>query len=332
MTRYWAPAVPNGPDAGGGRVATPANDAGVGWGTSEDAFCSPRQGLLSAHSVWSDGDGVYALVTRAASGLALYHNDRTGWRQVLDSPELMGGRVRGFPGGPVLIHGEPTCGIRYVQQARAVCIASVPVVALHVAGPELAYAVRDDHVLVLEAGNWVQLGQPLQADGNLVAARAVWGDSERVLVGAQGAAFLAERKNPAEFIAQDLPHEDFRAAWGQPDGTLWLGTRTGRVFRHDGSWRLEWERGESCHGGIRGFWGHADTLFFYTRNELYRWTARAGIEALAQFPCDDLVRINDLWGNSAREVFVSVVDLTYGESACGETFLVWFDGQQLRQF
>jgi hypothetical protein len=43
-----------------------------------------------------------------------------------------------------------------------------------------------------------------------------------------------------------------------------------------------------------------------------------------------MATVTGIWGNSASEVFISILDKTLHDTKCGQIKLMWFDGLALR--
>jgi hypothetical protein len=319
-----------------------------GWEMSADLFSTgkdPNKGwYVDSCDIWSDTRGVYALVSlrnnyeedvQVGEGGNVFFNDGTGWTSIYsdDTPRSYAG-FSGFPQGPLVFYGflELECGIVLMEDGERSCTTGLNYVTdLFVVDANLAYATYENRVLVYEGNSWYQLAEAIDPTSG-VNTRAIWGNENVVAVADSIGIHKYERDRNSVFETQtDAPDGDYSLVWGFSENDIWAATRRFLVHFDGEDWQIIWDCANNCGRGIRGMWGDDGKLYFHTSNQFARWNG-SQIEILARWADNKGVEIQDIWGNSPSEVFLCVLDGEPENPIYGETLLVWFDGEQLRQF
>ena len=315
------------------------------WRNSYDPFFQAALGgspLVA--SVWSDDRGVF-LLTYDEMGLAiLWSNLGQGWQAIYTWPEgtsISSGPekagLKGFVDGPLVPLGVPPCSIQFVDTQGAKCSgASRSVADVAILRTDLAYAAYSDRILRFDGTFWTQLGDPLPPpDVSLsfgsVRASALWADASTMVIatyetGIEGFVYLVSSEG-TPVLQTGLPTVGFTAAWGFGGKDLWVGSADGGIYHYDGStWILKASMTADGYGIMR-MWGTDGQLFMVTSTELGHWdgTSLETIESLG-----DGLLYRDLWGNSAKEVFVTLISFEDRDNRGYEAR--WFDGSSVRRF
>ncbi|MFO7179504.1 MAG: hypothetical protein DIU78_012465 [Pseudomonadota bacterium] len=331
-----------------------------GWEESTSPLCETNQGSPQAFDVWADDRGVYTFFLTGCNplgrdpcegteGAALHHNDGTGWEWLLD-PGILAPRLSGLPGGPIVISGQPgtqpglqpgeahgPAGIYFLEEDGSLTLShplehdgSAEVFGV---ASDRAYALDGPEVLEYRDGVWHELetveGQPL----------ALWADeSTLVVVGLDQMVLM--RTSPDEPLRrlEDVPAGHYTAVWGFGPDDLWLGNGVEQLIHYDGATFEIFDVGnpDSTDKRISALWGDAGVVYFTTPSAFGR-ADRDGVEVLfAREPdaarTDPYFGAVSLWGRSANEVFLTLFDGRFTKYACGESFIVWFDGEEFHQF
>lgn len=303
----------------------------IGWKDSDEALCSGHQGFLASVSIWSDPRGVFALVKSAEIADTIVHNDGTGWRELFSSssfPPYVG--LTGFSQGPLVIFGDFTCGVQLLEDGAVTCSAGVTFVrGVFVVNEALAYGVYENRVIHYDGVNWTQLGQPLDTAEEFTW-RALWANEQTVVIVEQQNVFFYDPDAAGFYRPQGIPAAQYRSVWGFAGDDIWIGTSGGELLHFDGS---QWRVVAAVDRSIRGLWGDSGELFLHTGNSFARLEGDR-IQILTKWSDDavDNVYITRLWGNSATEVFLSILDTTAQSSSCGSAYVVWYDGRDFRRF
>jgi hypothetical protein len=307
-----------------GTAGTPGTDPV--WRQSLEPFCGgPDQFGPATLDLWSDRGGVFLLVDNE-----IYSNFGHGW-SLLDQTSNAGrGGLSGFPAGPLVRYGAVTqrCGIEFVQRSGTYsCSGAASPWSVSVVNDQLAYGVYSNRLLRYDGKQWTQSGDPLKAPPGLSFSQ-VWANDSAVVITNDFGVYVGAN-GAAPTLQTDLPQVEggYAGVWGIA-GSRWVGSVDGRLFRSDGSgWMGAFKvPGAAECRGIRRIWGDEVALFFATDNGV--WRGRAGqFERILELPCDGSERVGALWGNSASEVFIAIAH-SDSRPECGNTSLLWFDGQQ----
>jgi hypothetical protein len=294
-------------------------------------------------SVWSDSRGVFLLTYDDDSPPAIWANQGQGWQTSYTWPEGTSissgpGRaaLKGFVDGPLVPLGVPPCSIQLVDGQGARCSgASREVADVAIVRADLAYAAYSDRILRFDGGFWTQMGDPLPPpEGSLsfgpVRASALWADASTMVIGTyetgtEGFVYLVSSEGQP-VLQTGLPRVGFTSAWGFGSTDLWVGSSDGGLYHYDGS---GWTQKASLTAdgyGIMRMWGSEGNLFMVTSTEFARWdgTSLMTLESLGSG-----VLYRDLWGNSGKEVFVTLV--SYEDSKNPEFQARWFDGSSVHR-
>jgi hypothetical protein len=315
------------------------------WRQSYEAFSRSAKGyypLLA--SVWSDSRGVFLLTYDDMGIPAIWSNLGQGWQTTYTWPEgtyISSGPgragLRGFVGGALVPIGVSPCSIQLVDDQGARCSgASRDVADVAIIRADLAYAAYSNRILRFDGSFWTQLGDPLPPpDGptpfGSVRTYALWADASTILVttyetGTEGFVYLVSSEG-TPVLQTGLPMVGFTSAWGSGSSDIWVGSADGGLYHYDGSsWTLKASMTADGSGIIR-IWGVDGDLFMITSTELAHWdgTSLQTIESLGSG-----LYYKDLWANSAKEVFVTLV--SFEDTDHREFQARWFDGSSVRRF
>ena len=313
------------------------------WRNSGQPICNKAgRSRNYVDSVWSDARGVYVLMSvhdsfaSMVGRMWIYFNDGSGWKIIHEEPEPFPGKITGFPGGGVLLQrargrsspSMTSCGLKRIDKGRADCEIPGAVTDVHVAGPQTAYAIRNDRVLKYSGGQWTQLGQPLGDGSGSFVPEAIWGDQNTVVVIGASGVYLG-RADTGAFVLQAGAPQGASAVFGFGPTDIWVGTGSGEVWQFDGT---QWKAVISsstpsamCKRTVQDLWGADGKLFVLGRQHLL--TLEMGSMTELASWCEVGVRLTSIWGNSSQEVFMGVRDT--GEIQCSSQFLIWYNGSQL---
>jgi hypothetical protein len=332
----------------------PAEDLGApGWRSSTEIFCTERLGNTYAHSVWSDSRGVYVAAINdgynmtncpACLDQSIYFNDGTGWTMVpgsssTDDDNLYASgqlTLTGFDNGPLMLYGygaydvltgQP-CSLMLIDGDSRQCEPVDGISDVHVVSSTLAYGVMNGTLIKYDGERWgpVPAAAPTQN-----ALHAVWANDTSIMATGQQPGTIYSLRNGTWFIEDTRTLDYFSAIWGFAANDVWAGTAQGSLYHYDGTtWtEIEWPGG-TCNAGseIIGMWGSGGIVYFHTPTSIGRWNGTQA-ETIAEWSCDSSsvnATITSIWGNSATEVFFSVVDHSYPTNSCGSTFVMYYDG------
>lgn len=340
--------------AGGGRPAggqPSPNDwrsdfplGAPGWKQSSEPFCDLNQGRLRGVSVWADQRGVFSLVSeecvpvgrdlpycpeerRAASGMSLNFNDGTGWRVLADADVYSSFDLTGFEGGALMV-GQPECAAALVDVDSGMtnctlAAASDPFVRRSfVVNESLAYLIDPAGLHEYRAGAWSLLDDALPDTIN-----AVWANDEVVYLAGEFQPYVWDQHRSELRALSNAPAARYTAVWGFAGDDVWFGNSAGQLTHYDGD---GFSRGQIPSGieypGITALWGDAGQLFFSMYDRFGRVTPELELETLLA------AQTLGFWGTSPNEVFLAVGDSAYENTACGEAFLLYFDGSAFHRF
>jgi hypothetical protein len=336
----------------------------LSWRNSSEVYCS-EGGFLVSEDVWSDERGVFALVATGTPPLdvfvngegsklpIVYFNDGNGWKIIYRyEQELMEGLfespfevgLTGVRNGPLLLYGGLIeCGVRFIENNVSTCRGDLTPILdseprllydLFPVTDDLAYGVDGtDRIYRYQANAWTEIPIRPRSSGEL-AVGGIWADEEMLVVGANDQQIFIRRAGETDFELQmGVPVGGYYNVWALSADNIFAANSGGQLVRYDGSgwnvvWTADFVMGRYCHN-IVGMWGDGDTLYFITMNTFGRWMEN-GVEIVAQWPCDGGPRFTDIWGNSASEVFLSVNGWGSQGTRCGETSLIWYDGNYIR--
>lgn len=321
------------PDADGALDSRGTGDVVATWRESRAALCVGTGPYPTVADVWSDSRGVFLLAAEDSRPATIRKNLGKVWETSYAWPPgtvQMTGGLKGFQGGPLVVYGGSPYGIQLVDDQGAHVSGAGGGSDVAVVGPELAYAIYSDRVLRFDGAFWTQLGSPLPPAGQ-VNTRALWADSSVLVVAADAGRVFVIRPDRPPVLQTGLPETDFTAVWGFGADDLWLGSADGQLFHYDGT---RWTPKATLQGdcvGIRKLWGSEGELFVLSRSLFAKWDG-SRIEVLASLPCDDTAEFQGLWGNSRREVFISLVDRSQAAPGCGPIQVRWYDGASVSPF
>ena len=338
--------------AGGGIVVT--RDAGDGppdavppdgatplWRNSYEAFSQSIGGQYPfVASVWSDHRGVFLLTYGDDGPPTLWSNLGQGWQTSYTWPQgtsMVGAPgkdgLRGFVDGAFVTMGVSPCSIQLVDGQGARCSgAGREIVDISIVSANLAYAVYSDRILRFDGSFWTQLGDPLPQPATLasghVRTNALWADATTMVIGTyevQDEGFVYLVTSEGQSVAQTgLPMIGITAAWGFGSQDIWVGSSDGGLYHYDGAgWTLRGSLPADGAGIIR-MWGIDGNLFVVTDSAFAQWD---GTRLITLESLDGGRLYRDLWGNSAKEVFVTI--LNYADSNNRIFQARWFDGSSI---
>ena len=325
-----------------------------GWQQSTQPICEANQGMDVGFEVWADARGVYALLAAGCNdfaglpcgkdGASLKFNSGSGWQlvhQFAPPPTATPGYNEevmdlwsGFPGGPLLMSGTlaDQAGIYFVDGSNFAFQTAMPWAnGAFVAGSDLAYVIDGMRVLRYSAGTWSTLGV---ATSNL---QAVWADSQSVVVVGENQTILIQSGDGPLTALPNVPAGNYTSVWAFGASDIWTGNSIGQLVHYDGkAWRAIPAGSIDIRFGVSKLWGADGIVYFITPFEMGRWNG-SSVDMLLEPPAGtDFTAypgyFTGLWGRSAQEVFVAMWDRRYLDYACGENFLLWFDGSQFHQF
>lgn len=318
-----------------------------GWHDSDEPWDPGDMDTRESFSVWSHESGVYALVDGTApvtNGMDRYrvliHNDGTGWSEFVGGrPGLNDGnisRIRGFPDGSLIGYGGAVFPIS--QGTVEAAATSTNVKHVFVVSQTLAYAAAGEKILIYDGDHWEPITQAPPHD-----IYQVWA-TEEIVWGVGDIGTIVSYDGTDWTIHDGDTDADLRSIWGNAADDIWAGSTMGEIFHYDGQqWtEITWSNPQagSFPDPIVGIWGDSQTVYFHTRSMLLKALGDS-IVVIGDWRCDPALRnpcpwqleINDMWGNSASELFLAVrEDLSIGNAGYDGVYILWYDGAQLHAF
>jgi len=275
-------------------------------------------------------------------GHAIYFNDGVnGWQRpytLQDNTTLFDLTLRGLPNGSLFEYGGqqeftglPTCTLRRVDSEHAwTCERSGrEPSAFFAVSSALAYASIGADLVRFDGSAWAAYGP--SAPGDIAQA---WASEDQITA----LSFQGEVSSlRGDTWTRDASAPFAQRMWGNAANDLWFVDTGNQLIHFDGATStLIADLGQDLCGNWRnvlGIWGSGDSVFIYTASSIQRWNGTA-LETLADWSCtfnDGAIVIQDVWGNGPNEVFLAVNDFTRSFGTCGETLVVYFDGNQFHR-
>jgi hypothetical protein len=331
--------------------------AGFGvWSDSRGVYALISGSGTSQVAVMPEGDGgvdIGDMGPQAGQNLTrtqLWQNDGSSWALRMDEVDLASTlELSGIPGGPLIVNDPSNfeilsmkgiapsirkCALGTFASGELACQDVDPVQDVVVVDDQLAYAVMGGtRLLSFDGKTW-------HGNTNLLPypATALWADHDDLIaVGRAGTVLWYAQgmwtlEDPGTL-------ESFTSVWGTSRSDVYAGTSSGAVLHYDGS---KWKQiaklgGTSCKTQlpVTGIWGVGSTVFFHSDAQFARWNGTK-LESLGNWTCspsvNGLISITNMWGNSATEVFLSIIDPSRSFSdLCGGEFVVRFDGKKFHR-
>ena len=314
--------------------------ASPGWRASSEPLCPQRFGDVRSRGVWTNGDHVFGLVATQCNvlagvacggeGVALYENQGEGWRLLYETTSTNGVRgISGFVGGEIILYGghEDCSGITHIASDGQMRCAFedenfLGVRAVATAG-DTGYALLSDRVLRYAAPEWREVAA-LSKSGD-----ALWAGDESVLAAGYGDLVMRGTDGSDIGPLAGAPAGDYSAVWSfGPD--VWLANSAGQLVHHDGQ---AWDVIDTGTGEMLQLWGSSDGVLYFISDKSFGRFRNGVVELLVPPPtAANFVHFTGIWGNSADEVFLSVVDQTLRDYKCSGAFMVYFDGTEFHAF
>lgn len=331
-----------------------------GWMDGPEPFCA---GLTQtdAGGIWSDGAGVYALVSGVsdrdvlngadedagngadpAFGMTfsltrLLHNDGQGWSVLADLPGASSTiKLSGIPpSSPVLYDSDGsvgTCVLNVISDGRTQCQTnSAGIMAVQPIGEGRALALRGrSELLAWDGAQWQADPRPLPQ-----FAEALWADADEII--AVGGEDVMRRVGSDDWTVESLLTARLTAVWARNAHDVWVGTVDGKVLHlEDGTWQgVTTLGGVTCSGvlPVKGIVGAGEHVWMYTDRQLSRWDGER-LETFGNWSClssDTPDVITSVSANAEDDVFVNVVG-SLGTTRCGAAFVVHYDGTAFHRF
>jgi len=315
-----------------------------GWQQSTQPICDPWQGSQFAFDIWADARGVFALFSAVdgcpgdfcgSFGVSLKFNAGSGWQTLQEfSPGAtgyMGWHLwPSFPGGSLLMSGPlaDQAGLYFVDGSNFT-FQTVPTDMMSgafVVGSDLAYVIDGMRLLKYSAGTWSTVGEATSS------LSAVWADSQSVVVVGDDQTILMQSGNSPLTALPNVPAGNYTSVWAFGASDIWTGNSIGQLVHYDGkTWKVI-PTGSQIDPAIGKLWGADGIVYFITGVEMGRWNGSSVDMLLEPAGSDHSGFFFDIWGRSAQEVFVAIMDRFYMTYTCGGTFMLWFDGSQFHQF
>jgi hypothetical protein len=162
--------------------------------------------------------------------------------------------------------------------------------------------------------------------------RGLWANDEIVVAAGWNQSLYVKRATGSAFEPlPGVPAGNYASVWGFASDDLWFGNQSGQLVHCDGAaWTVV--EAETQEKAISNLWGSEGQLFFLTQSEIGRLVGTKPELLIPMDPSEPRITMRDVWGLSPKEVFVSVVDPEFKQYACGETFMLWFDGTEFHDF
>lgn len=340
-----------------------------GWRESGESLCIHdgaelgQVGELTSFGVWADGGTVTTSATWACAGdtgaacaaggpTKVRANSGRGWQTVLQ--DEVGGRsapatnqLSGFPSGPVVLLNYRSYDFSpSVAPADSVTFLATSTSTRSTFEPPLgasdaAFAVAAFGVLSAKGYVLIREGEPAagssvhryferswsQVDVIPSAAQAIWASDARVLVAASDGIYESAVSRGTFLPRVDAPSADYTSVWALTEDDVWAGTSHGELVHFDGQRWTVFESG--TQGAITRLWGGDSEVFYMSDALLGRFKDGAAETLISTWAG---ARLWDVWGRSAREVFVTLTDAALANYRCGAKRMLWFDGVEFHSF
>ena len=344
-----------------------ANAGSDGWRSSVTPLCAGVQ-QVSGHSLWADARGVFAAVSGSGGPLTgvddlpeddggvisktlspsefapltrVLHNEGNGWTLHAALEGATVARVTAATPARVIIYGDRgqlgrACTLGVLAGGMLQCAELTSAVRkVHAVSKTRAFALSEQSLLENDGRGWTPVSPELPA-----SATDLWADADVLVV--------AGRLGNVHRLTADGWHSDnvgeqveLTAIWGRSGDDLWTGSADGKLFHFDGSgWaRVAELGGRTCMSQlpILHISGGQNSVWVHTRSQLARWTG-SELETFANWSCaprdlenETSENIDDLRAVSDDDVYVAFSNAA-SQSACGDAFLVHWDGEQFHRF
>ena len=339
-----------------------------GWQQSTEPICSPWLAPISAN-VWADARGVFALLVGFPAnqsslstipyGTSLQFNDGSGWQRVQEFiPTIPEERYYfdflwpSFPGGSLVVWAEMAnkTGIYFVDGDSTTFQTEVRVQTATgeadlvekggAAGSGRVYILTDTAVAEYSAGTLRTVCQATGSSFGPSGSRLwdVWADSQSVVAVGDNETILMRTGNGPCAPMPNVPAGNYRSVWAFGTSDVWTINSAGQLLHYDGNnWEVVSPISPDPTGGLdrisSKLWGADGIVYFLTGNEMGRWNG-SSVDVLLDLGVTETgtLRFADMWGRSAKEVFVTMADRDDQRYACGGSIILWFDGSQFHQF
>lgn len=339
-----------------------------GWRMSTDSLCFQDPGesnarhVLTSFGVWAHKNHVATSAMWSCAGSACAGSGPTkvrenaegrGWQIRLQ--DEIGGRstpatnqLSGFPRGPLIL-------LNYSTYDFSPSTAPADSVALLHGGWEVtkstlepplgesdaAYAVAAFGVDSFTGYVLIREGEPpmpssvhrfleekwKQVDSIPSSGNGIWADQTRLLVAAKDGLYECPVSQGMFFQRRDAPIAEYTSVWALTEDDVWAGTSHGELVHFDGQ---SWDVLETgTQSPITRLWGSDGEVFYMNESLLGRFKGGELETLISAWPG---LRLWDLGGISAREVFVTLTDEVLANYRCGQRRILWFDGAEFHSF
>ena len=339
-----------------------------GWRSSTTPLCAGVQ-EVSSHALWADAHGVFVAVSGFGGPLTgdsdvpeddggvidrtltagefapltrVLHNEGSGWSLRAALEGATRARVTAASPSQLILHGDAgqldrACTLGVITHDAFSCAElSGTVPKVHAVSKTRAFALTAQQTLFQHDGStWSPVTPELAA-----SARDLWADADVLVVaGLLGNVHrLGAEGWQTENVGQPV---ELSALWGRSANDLWAGSADGKLFQFDaGGWREVAQLGGlTCMNSqpILRISGGAEHVWVHTPSQLARWTG-SELETFANWTCtpreignENSESIDDLWAVADDDVYVAFSNVR-SQSACGDAFVVHWDGAEFHRF
>lgn len=317
----------------------------VGWRESKEPFCGDHGRNISS------GDGgiiLFGGVTPdGQTGRSLFFNDGTGWSLLCESVPIVVDIVldvgpdpreanisrlsdtkylmwnEGIPDGILsLTTGSSSCkfDLEYATESY--------IKDLFVVNDKLAYAVLEYGIVQYDGSGWTPL-RGTESEDAFWSEQSVWADEETLAYLNGNQIYLYDKEAQRAERIEGLPPGSYTTIWGFSRNDIWAGNQGNQLVHYDGTgWEIVWTGNFPTGGnGVKMMWGAEQKLFFAGDRYFAVYDGQQVVQIANWTRSQDSMYIDDVWGNSSTEVF-----LTYegGFETCSEG-VFWYDGKDFRR-
>lgn len=319
------------------------------WGASRDPFCDEQWGWVRGDALLAAEGAIHLAVGTEHLGATPYHNSPirasvyrnrgSGWETLFtheswhpsDWPEFA--HLGGSPSTGLLWGQADDCDVGRFHDDETSCAFRVPDadprVDLHgivAEGAEIA-VLMSDGVYRFDGTRWSRESELEPERFGHLAGRP----NEYVVARANSEVFVVE-----EGVRRDLspvPLGEYSALAIEPStGVVWLATfASDSLFWHDGvSWQLVPITSSPCAAGddpILDLWLGPSRTYFIRQTTL-SYVENGMTTDVVSYDCSDATRtrFRQVEGLADDEVFVLMQDTELSDHECGESIMLWYDG------
>jgi hypothetical protein len=307
---------------------------------AEPAFCARPDGN-TASDVWAHDGGVYVLTTTSCEILAgefcagdaesiLKVNHGGGWETIESFRQTENRHLSGIPGLGAVVGGLPDCSVSlYDEMADTLGLTCPETWQGSWSSPGL-WSMNGDFVVVGGNGDLRRLEDADSAETLDLPNGALAGNGSLIVSVTSGVLTRAPLGEDSNTVP-NFPVGTYHSAWVTDANVVYTGNQVGQIVRVEGDDITTLNVG-GPRETMRHLWGAGEEVFFAKDKAFGRIVDGSDVEVLFELDDESDQEFAGLSGISASEVFLAVRDGRFQSDPCGQEFLLWYDGTELRSF